>query len=393
MADPAQVLIVGAGPVGLTTALALSRAGVAVRIVDADETIDRRMRASMVHPPTLDMLDDLGVAASLVQMGRKVQRWQIRQHESNRHVTFDLAAIADATQHPYRLQVEQRHLGSLLIDALAEHDVHIEFRTRIESLMQDSGVVTLRTSEGQTIEAPWVIGADGTNSAVRESARIGFDGDTNEHGTILVATDFPFHEHLPELTDVAYCWSNRGPFTLLRLKNYWRVSLRAEVEDLDSAAKEDNVRDWLQHIHEDARNAKITGIAPYVVRERCVRRFRAGRVLLAGNAAHVNPPSGGMGMNAGIHDAMNLASKLTEVLNGADNDLLYRYDRQRRHAIANRVLPQAVANRARMDATEMSTHERRLTRYRAIASDPEMCRQFLLASSMITSLEEADAID
>ena len=393
MEEPAQVLIVGAGPVGLTTALALSRAGIAVRIVDADETIDRRMRASMVHPPTLDMLDDLGVAASLVQMGRKVQRWQIRQHESNKHVTFDLAAIADATQHPYRLQVEQRHLGSLLIDALARYGVHIEFRTRIESLMQDSDIVTLRTAKGQAIKAHWVVGADGTGSAVRESARITFDGDTNEFGTILVATDFPFHEHLPELTDVAYCWSIRGPFTLLRLKNYWRVSLHADVDELDAAAEEENIRGWLGHIHDDARVAKITGIAPYVVRERCVKRFRTGRVLLAGNAAHVNPPSGGMGMNAGIHDAVSLASNLAEVMNGASDDLLYRYDRQRRHAIANRVLPQAIANRARMAVQDMGAHARRLTRYRAIASDPEMSRKFLLASSMITSIEEAEAID
>ncbi len=393
MEEPAQVLIVGAGPVGLTTALALSRAGIAVRIVDADETIDRRMRASMVHPPTLDMLDDLGVAAPLVRMGRKVQRWQIRQHEKNKHVTFDLAAIADVTQHPYRLQVEQRHLGSLLIEALAEHGVHIEFRTRIESLTQDSDVVTLRTSNGRSMQALWVIGADGTGSTVRESARITFDGDTNEHGTILVATDFQFHDHLPELTDVAYCWSNRGPFTLLRLKNYWRVSLHADVDKLDTCAEEENIRDWLGFIHEDTRGAKITGIAPYVVRERCVRRFRAGRVLLAGNAAHVNPPSGGMGMNAGIHDAVNLASKLSAVMNGTSTDLLFQYDRQRRHAIANRVLPQAVASRTRMAVQDMGTHARRLARYRAIAADPEICRQFLLASSMITSLEEADAID
>ena len=393
MTEPAQVLIVGAGPVGLTTALALSRAGIAVRIVDADDTIDRRMRASMVHPPTLDMLDELGVAAPLVQMGRKVQRWQIRQHESGENVTFDLAAIADATSHPYRLQVEQRHLGSLLIDALAKHGVHVEFRTRVDSVSQDNGVVSLRTAAGGTLQAGWVVGADGAESAVRESVGIGFDSDAHTHGTILVATDFPFHEHLPELTDVAYCWSNRGPFTLLRLKNYWRVSLHADVDELDAAAEEDNIRDWLGHIHGAARDAKITGIAPWVLQERCVERFRAGRVLLAGNAAHVNPPSGGMGMNAGIHDAVNLSSKLTELLNGGSDDLLTRYERQRRHAIANRVLPQAVANRTRMAELDMGTHARRLARYRAIASDPEICRQFLLTTSMITALEESEAIE
>ncbi len=393
MTEPAQVLIVGAGPVGLTTAYALTRAGVAVRIVDAADTIDRRMRASMVHPPTLDMLDELGVAAPLVQLGRKVDQWQIRQHESSKHVTFDLAAIADATEHPYRLQVEQRELGRLLIDALANHGVHIEFRTRVESLRQETDHVALRTENGQWLQSLWVVGADGTDSAVRESARVTFDSDTNTYGTILVATEFPFHKHLPELCDVSYCWSNRGPFTLLRLKDYWRVSLHAEVAELDATADESNIRDLLGYIHPEARDAKITGIAPWVLRERCVRRFRVGRVLLAGNAAHVNPPSGGMGMNAGIHDAINLASKLTEVLNGGSDDLLFRYDRQRRHAIANRVLPMALASRERMAVRDMGTHARRLSRYRAIASDPEKCRQFLLANSMITALEEAEAIE
>ena len=393
MTEPAQVLIVGAGPVGLTTALALSRAGVAVRVVDAAEAIDRRMRASMVHPPTLDMLDELGIAKPLVKLGRKVRHWQIRQHESNEHVTFDLREIADATAHPYRLQVEQRQLARLLIDALEKDGIQIEFGTRIEGLLQDRDFVTLHTAIGAPLQAAWVIGADGTESVVRESAQIGFDGDTNMYGTILVDTEFPFQKRLPDLADVSYCWSHQGPFSLLRLKSHWRVSLHADVEELDADADEDKIRDMLGYIHPDARDAKIIGIAPYALHERCVKRFRVGRVLLAGNAAHVNPPSGGMGMNAGIHDAMNLTSKLAEVLDGGSDDLLFRYDRQRRHAVANRVLPQAVANRERMDAVDLSTHARRLSRYRAIAEDPKMRYQYLLASSMITALREAEAID
>ncbi|MFK7958603.1 MAG: FAD-dependent oxidoreductase [Lysobacterales bacterium] len=387
-----QVLIVGAGPVGLTAALALARAGITVRVVDSGEDIDRRMRASTFHPPTLDMLDQLGLGQDLISVGIKVPQWQMRQHESGQYVTFDLGLISDQTAHPYRLQVEQHRYCDLAVVALASYDVSIEFGTGVASLKQDTGGVETVLHNGNRISAGWVVGADGAASTVRQSLGLKYGGMTYTHSSVLVSTTFPFHEHLEGIKNVTYCWSERGPFSLLRLRQLWRASLYPGVEDLTVAAQESRVRDWLAYICPPARDASLMDIHPYRVHERCVEQFVVGRVLLAGDAAHLNPPSGGMGMNGGIHDAMNMADKLTRVIAGEDPTLLKRYDRQRRHVVAKRVIPQASANRQRMATKDRPTQLKRLAQQQQMANDPAQCRAFLLRASMIDGLREAEHI-
>jgi 3-(3-hydroxy-phenyl)propionate hydroxylase len=394
LASSTPVLIVGAGPVGLTAAVALAQAGVDLRVVDAGSDVDRRMRATTFHPPTIDMIDSLGLAESLIGMGLEVPRWQMRQHDTGEHITFDLGAISVRTAHPYRLQVEQHHYCRLAIDALEELGVHVEFDTGVESVTQnDTGVDITLANDGGRIRARWLIGADGAGSAVRESLGLEYGGRTYTHSSVLVLTTFPFHDHIPNLADVTYCWSTRGPFSLLRLRGRWRASLYPGVEDLVEAACEERVRDWLAFISPDARDAELMQVSPYRVHERCVDRFRVGRVMLAGDAAHLNPPNGGMGMNGGIHDAMNLVDKLLQVLEDGDDSLLDRYDRQRRYAASERVIPQASANRERMSATSVDSQARRLSRYKAIAADDARCNGFLLDRSMISILDEAAAIE
>lgn len=392
MAAPVPVLIVGAGPVGLSAALALSKVGVEVRVVDAADQIDRRMRASTFHPPTLDIMASLGLSDRLLRLGLKVEEFQFRQHESGESVTFDLFAIRDATTHPYRLQVAQHHFCELAVAALLERGVDIAFGVRVTALRQDDDKVMVETSAG-AIEADWVIGADGAASVVRESLGVEYGGMTHTHSSVLVSTSFEFHELIPGIRDVTYCWSDRGPFTLLRLRDTWRASLYPGVRDLSEAADEEQVRDWLAFIHPDARDAELFDVHPYRVHERCVDRFRVGRVFLAGDAAHLKPPSGGMGMNGGIHDAMNLSGKLLRVINGADPALLDRYHRQRHTIVSQRIMPQASANRGRMGVADREHQMELLRRLREIAADEQRCRELLLRTSMITSLREAKDID
>ena len=172
----------------------------------------------------------------------------------------------------------------------------------------------------------------------------------------------------------------------------WRASLYPGVADIDEAAKESRVHEWLKFIHPAAADAEVFDLNPYRVHERCVDSFRIGRVLLAGDAAHLNPPSGGMGMNGGIHDAINLSSKLARVFAGTDAALLDRYDRQRRQIAAGRIIPQASANRARMQTNDLQQQAERLMNLREVVRHEDQYREFLLRSSMITALQEADAI-
>ena len=389
----APVIIAGAGPVGLTAALALTTRGIDVRVIDAAAGIDPRMRASTFHPPTLDMLDDLGVAGPLLDEGIKVRRWQMRQHESGEHVSFDMRLIADSTRHPYRLQLPQQRLCEVLLEELARLGVPVHFGATVSNARAHDDDVSISINGLGDLRADWLIGADGARSAVRQAMELDYGGKTYTHASVLVSTTFPFHEKLDELTDVAYCWSARGPFSLLRQPALWRASLYPGLESLSEAAEEDRVRDWLDYIVPGARDADIVDISPYRVHERCVPTFRVGRMILAGDAAHLNPPSGGMGMNGGIHDAVNLAEKLAAVIGGEDDSLLDRYSRQRLFVASEAVIPQAAQNRRRMMVIDRDMQLERLAEQRAIAGDVDRAREFLLRASMISGLEAADRVE
>lgn len=392
MQSNTTVLIAGAGPVGVSAALALSRAGIDCQIIDAGDGVDTRMRASTFHPPTLDLIDDLGLCEDLQTHGLVAPTFQMRQHEDQQQVTFDLAGISSDTRHPYRLQVEQHRYCMLAVKSLTDRGISVSFNTRL-SAARESGDHVIATTDQGDIHAGWLIGADGSTSQVRKSLNLDYAGKTYTHSSVLVSTTFPFHEHLENLSAVNYCWSERGPFSLLQLKNFWRASLYPGQESLEDAANESRIRDWLASIHPQARDAEIIGSNPYRVHERCVDKFRVGRILLAGDAAHLNPPSGGMGMNGGIHDAINLSEKLTRVLAGESEKLMDLYDRQRRTVVAGSIIPQAAANRQRMATTDRSLQRERLADLKRIAEDPQKCREFLLRSSMIAGLREAASIE
>ena len=387
------ILIVGAGPTGLSAALALHCRGVDVLVVEASEGTDPRMRASTFHPPTLDMLDGLGIGKRLLEQGVKVPRWQMRQHESGEYVSFDLKAIADRTDHPYRLQLPQQALCAELARELEAAGVPVHYRAAVTDVRDNGDTVFASINGLGDFECSFLVGADGAKGAVRSAIGLEYGGKSYTHASVLVSTDFAFDQHLSDLTGVAYCWSARGPYSLLCQPGLWRASLYPAVESLEEAAEEERVREWLGFIAPDAAGANLFDISPYRVHERCVDRLRVGRVVLAGDAAHLNPPSGGMGMNGGIHDALNLAGTIREILDGGDIELLDRYSRQRLHVASKAVIPQAVANRRRMMVIDRDMQLEQLAEFRAIAEDPKREREFLLKSSMITSLDEASHVE
>ena len=165
-----------------------------------------------------------------------------------------------------------------------------------------------------------MIGADGARSAVRQALDIEMSGDIYPETTILATTLFPFHEKLEGLSNVSYCWKPDGTFSLLRLPGVWRASLYARDGQTTEQALEDEAQqDLLHDIVPDAGRIEVLETRPYRIHRRLAAAYRKGRVLLAGDAAHLNSPSGGMGMNGGIHDAFNLCEKLIAVVqDGAD---------------------------------------------------------------------------
>ena len=172
-----RVIVVGAGPVGLATALTLATRGVAVQVLEKRDGLSQASRASTFHAPTLDMLDDLGVLAPVAALGRRVdeiQYYRCTPGKAALAARFRLAALAGATRHPYRLHLEQSRLTPLLLDAVLAHPgCAVRFGAEMTGLVQDDQGVTVRVRRGALIEsmrASWLVGADGANSSVREAA-------------------------------------------------------------------------------------------------------------------------------------------------------------------------------------------------------------------------------
>ena len=390
-----RVLIAGAGPVGLAAALRLDAFGIPCTVIEAEPALQRDLRASTFHPPTLDMLDDHGLAAPLIAMGRKCPTWQIRMHETHERAEFDLAVLGSDTRHPYRLQCEQFRLCELLAERLAvSAHVRFEWGTRLTGVAQtDRGVVVdaLRGDVALQLSGRLLVGADGSRSRVREVLGLEFAGDTYPETTILATTTFPFQDHLPGLSNVNYVWTRSGTFSLLRLPALWRCSLYPDADEaIGDAILPASIERKLQRIVAQPRAYEVGEVRPYRVHRRIVSNYRVGRVALAGDAAHVNSPSGGMGMNGGIHDAFSLTEAIRAVWSGAGLEALDRYTRRRRPVAAEEILAQADRNRSRMQERDPDKRREMLAELQRTASDPVRAREYLLRSSMIEGLRRAE---
>ena len=389
-----DVIVAGAGPVGLTLALLLAEAGLAVTVVEAEAAPAQDLRASTFHPPTLDLLDTIGITPALLARGLPCPHWQVRLHPGGDRAVFDLSLLADATAHPYRLQCEQWKLSEALrarLDGRAE----LLPGARVLGFTQDADGVCVEIERDGTREsrrAAFLAGCDGARSTVRPAMNLAFNGETYPETTILATTTFPFEQHLPGLSNVSYCWrEDGGNFSLLRVPGRWRVSIYPQ----DGVPIEDQLRPEaldaaLQSIVPRPGPYDIGEARPYRVHMRMVDSYVQGRAALAGDAAHINSPAGGMGLNGGIHDAFELAATLTAILrDAAPLTLLDRYDRRRRPIARDEILAQSDRNRARMRERDPARRRALLADLQSIAEDPARCRAHLLRTSMIEGLRKA----
>jgi 3-(3-hydroxy-phenyl)propionate hydroxylase len=228
---------------------------------------------------------------------------------------------------------------------------------------------------------------------VRSALGFRFEGKTYPETTILATTRFPFEEHLEGLSNVNYVWKEGGTFSLLRLPDQWRCSLYPDGdESIEDALEPASIERKMQEIVRVSGGHNVDQIRPYRIHMRIVDDFRSGRVLLAGDAAHINSPSGGMGMNGGIHDAFELVRTLEQSLNGAGLACLDRYTRRRRPIAEQEILTQSDRNRARMQERDLVKRRESLEALQRTAADVDAARNHLLRSSMIAGLRLAAEI-
>jgi 2-polyprenyl-6-methoxyphenol hydroxylase-like FAD-dependent oxidoreductase len=393
-----RVIIVGGGPVGLVAALRLARAGIDVRVLEKAEALHSEPRASTFHAPTLELLDTLGLTERLHELGRPAPLWQYRIHETGEAAIFDFGLIADETRYPYRLQCEQFNLVTVAAAALEkEAPGSLIFGADVSEVLQTADNVSatfICDGKTETITGAWLIAADGATSAVRTKLGIGFQGETYPAVSFTVGTPFAFDEHIPGILGVNYFWSDFGPFSMFHTRFMWRIGWSPPPDSID----EDTLSDEIVQ----AKLAKICPVgAPfplmtarlYRVHKRVADTFNLGRVLLAGDAAHLNSPAGGFGMNGGVHDVFNLTAKLIAIANGAHAEVLFdQYTRQRRSAAVDDIHSTSDANYRRHRESDPAKRREALKEMQAIIADRDKHRAFLMDNALINSYRRSEAV-
>jgi 3-(3-hydroxy-phenyl)propionate hydroxylase len=339
------------------------------------------------------MLADLGVADSLIAQGLIAPQFQYRSKPSGIVSQFDFGVIADETTHPYRVQSEQSKLTRIFLEALRkDSNFTILFKSKVEDVTQDASSVQIaveRDGHRETHSGRWLIGADGASSNVRHSLGIEFEGFTWPERFLVVSTPFDFHSVIPGLVSVNYVADPERWHFLLKIPGLWRAMFPVRSGESDERAlSPEFAQELMATVVPGIENYEIAHTTLYRVHQRVAKTFRSGRAFLAGDAAHINNPLGGMGMNGGIHDAMNLTARLVEVWNGsAPESELDRYDRQRRLITKEHVEQQSIRNKRNLESSGDFVRE-----LQEIAKDPERTRNYLLGVSMIGSLRRAAEI-
>jgi 3-(3-hydroxy-phenyl)propionate hydroxylase len=400
----ARVLVVGAGPVGMVCALALNRRGVAVTVCEQEPAPVRDQRAATIHPPTLAMLDDLGVTQKIMPRGLVSPTYRFHDRVSYSVIAeFDLGRMGGEFRFPFVLQYEQYKLTAAIAAEYADgSDFDVRFSHCVTGLTQEADrvVVDIASPAGaERLEAAYVIGCDGGHSIVRKLAGIGFEGFTYPEKFIKIATTFDFAQVNANLVHRNYFSDPDEWLNLFKVRGespggLWRAIFPLGNDEDDAVAlAPQRIEARLQKFVPKAGRYAIEYVNVYPVSQRVAATFRSGRVLLAGDAAHVNNPIGGMGMNGGIHDAVNLADKLATVMHDeAGDDLLDRYDRQRRHAAVEYVQAQTIANKRLMEERDPAVRAKNFDQLRRTADDPEASRRYMRRAALLDSLNEANAV-
>ena len=396
--DP--IIVAGAGPVGGLLALYLAREGFNVVLLEKDKTLPEDLRASTFHPPSMDMLDRLDLMPRLIELGLIVACYQYRDRRSNEIAEFDMSAIKDETKHPYRLQCEQWRLNKICCEELSKiPNAKVLFQHGVVKVIdQDADGVNIlvSTPDGEkTMRGSYVIGAEGANSMIRQSTGLQYAGFTYPEKFLVASTPYPLEKFLPRLAGVNYVSDPEEWCVVLRCNNMWRVLFPTKPGETNERLLSDEyIQDRLQHLAPKQGDFEIGHRTLYNVHQRVADSYIAGRVLLAGDAAHINNPLGGMGMNGGLHDAFNLAEKFLAVRDGkmegkAAFDL---YDRQRRITATKFVQEHTAANKKLMEEKDPDAQKKRQADFMRQAADPVLAKKFLLKTSMINVVRESYTI-
>jgi len=388
----AQVIVAGGGPVGTFLAFCLAEHGIKTILLESASSCETDMRASTFHPPTLKYLDQLGLAEELINQGLKAPIFQYRIRATGEVLEFNLADLNDKLDFPFRLQCEQHKFSRMLAEKLVNHrNATVLFNHELIDFKQDneSVFVTIRhLGNIKKLNCLFLVGADGANSAVRKILGLGFDGFTYKEKFLTLSTEYNVAKHFENLSFVNYVSDPRHWFVLLKAPSAWRILVPVDekIED-DFILSDSYIASVFEKVLKGNKRVDTVHRTIYRVHQRVVNKMTHGRILLAGDSAHLNNPLGGFGMNGGLHDAWNLAEKLKEILgSSAKIALLGRYDRQRRTIMNDFIQAQTIRNKRMIEESGDEHQQSEWERMRKIHGDDEERKKYMLNQSMEQSL-------
>ena len=394
----AKVIIIGAGPVGTFAAYCLAEYGIETLVLESESTCETDMRASTFHPSTLKYLDNLNLADELIEKGLKAPIFQYRIRSTDEVLEFNLQELDDVLDFPFRLQCEQYKFARMLAGKLDRHrHSSVLFNRKLINFSEGNNKVTLDVDHrgaSEQYQCDYLIGADGANSIVRRNLGIEFSGFTYEEKFFTLSTQKPLENYFSNLSYVNYVSDPEEWFVLLKAPSAWRILVPVPQTLDDKAIKSnDYVSDIFRRVLNSIDPIETIHRTIYRVHQRVVNKMRYGRIMLAGDSAHLNNPLGGFGMNGGLHDAWNLAEKLDGIINQKnDEDLLNLYDRQRRTVMNDFIQKQTIRNKKMIEETGDANYSSEWMRMRNLHENENERRDYMLRQSMTQSLINEAAI-
>ncbi len=400
------VLISGAGPVGSVTALRLLQLGVPVILFDELLETPVVHRAATTHSSTLDLLSKLGIAEEIISQGLIARYFQYRHRSTNEvFAEFDFGRLSDESNHPYAIQLEQHKTVKIAIDAARKYSNFSFYRgCKVTEVINSNNSVEVRTEtvDGhiERWKGEYLIGCDGGRSFVRKSQEIEFPGFTWEEKFIIVASFFDYE------AAAGYC--NRNYLADPELwcsvfkipgpdgDGMWRNLFPVLTDDAENIVTSDEyLYRLINKCFPFADKLEVVHRNLYGVHQRVAKAFFKGRVILAGDAAHVNNPLGGMGMNSGIHDGLNIAQKIGVLWDSKKlepSEVLGLYDRQRRITALKYVQAQSIENKKTLQASNKENAKKKYLNLQNTSENPEKHKSFLMNASLINMLRDAESI-
>jgi len=397
------ILIAGGGPVGVITALALARQGLPVHVFEADSRVNDMPRAATTHAATLEMLAGLGMVDEVIERGYVEPLFRIWDRQSMRIMAeFDFGMLKNETPYPFAVQCEQHKLAGMAIERLKKFPhAKVEFSARVTSLTQsaDGVAIEVESSEGtRKIAGSYLIGSDGGRSTVRKALGIEFEGYTHPERFMILTITEDLGLIYPGCTR-NYVSDPESWFSMFKVSGdergpLWRVLSSTQPEQTDEELMNHKATERrLQRFLPKDGAYDVVHRNLYNVHQRVAASFRKGRVFLAGDAAHVNNPLGGLGLNFGIHDAVELSDLLGRVIRReAPEDILNEYDLHRRPLNIEFVQEQTIANKKRMEEKDPAARQRDFEQLRRTAAVPASHRAHVRKASLIESVKKRAAV-